>query len=446
MDRRELQVSRTPRDTAYDVLSACRDLGAWSDGSLRKTIAKDRLDSRDAAFASRLVYGVLQNRALLDYRLGAFCTQRIDHLERPVREVLRLGAYQILMMDRVPDNAAVSESVELIRRAGRPQAAGLVNAVLRKLAANKDRLPEIKGRTPAEALSNRYSHPHWLAMRMVGLLGAGEAEKFLAANNDTAPMTVQTNKLKTTAAALKEELVAAGLTVEPHPWCEGCFEVSGSGDLEQLSAFREGRMTVQDPAARLVSQIAGVRAGDFVIDTCAAPGGKTFAAAMDMENEGRIISCDVHAHKLKLICEGAERLGITIIEPLLADGRIAQSDWLQAADAVIVDAPCSGLGIIRKKPDIRYKDPNALKSLPAIQSAILANASRYVKDGGTLVYSTCTVLPEENEAVTNAFLSEHTEFHRESFVLPDGRCLEQVTLWPQRDHCDGFYISKMRKN
>lgn len=438
-------MTKSPRDTAYTVLVACRDLGAWSDGGLKKAIAKDGLDSRDAAFASRLCYGVLQNRALLDARLGLFCTQRIDHLEAPVREVLRLGAYQLLLMDRVPISAAVHESVEQIRRVGKPQAAGLVNAVLRKLAANRESLPPITGRTVAERLSIEYSHPHWLTLRLVSLLGAEEAERFLAENNIPAPMTAQVNPLKTTEEDCVAELRAAGVTAEPHPWMNGCYELGGSGDLEKLPAFREGRITIQDPAARLAARAAGLRGGEFVVDVCAAPGGKSFAAAMEMGNAGRILSCDVHGNKLRLIAEGAERLGISIIETAQADGRTPREELFGAADAVIADVPCSGLGIIRKKPDIRYKDPKALANLPVIQAAILENASRYVKSGGTLLYSTCTILPEENEGVTQAFLQQHSEFQREAFALPFGGDAAEITLWPQRHRCDGFYICKMRK-
>ena len=438
-------MSKSPRDTAFSVLSACRDLGTWSDGGLKKAIARDKLDSRDAAFASHLCYGVLQNRAFLDDRLGLFCTQRIDHLEAPVREVMRLGAYQILLMDRVPDSAAVSESVEQIRRVGKPQAAGIVNAVLRKLATNKDKLPPVKGRTPAERLAVQYSHPHWLTLRLVSLLGEAEAERFLAENNTPVPMTAQVNPLKTTEEDFLAALQSAGVTAEPHQWLRGCYELSGSGDLEKLAAFTEGHFTVQDPAAKLVSLAAGLQGGEFVIDACSAPGGKSFAAAMAMGNKGRILSCDVHEHKLKLIENGAERLGISIIETALADGRTPREELFGAADAVIVDVPCSGLGIIRKKPDIRYKDPKALANLPAIQSAILENACRYVKSGGTLLYSTCTILPEENEKVTDAFLTAHPEFQKEAFSLPFGGEAAEITLWPQRHHCDGFYICKMRK-
>ena len=438
-------MKRGPRDTALDVLTACRDAGAWSDEALKRAIARDGLDSRDAAFATRLCCGVLQNRAMLDYYLGGFCTQRIDHLEAAVRELLRLGAYQILQMDRVPDSAAVSETVEQCKRSSRPAAAGLVNAVLRKLAAEKERLPAVRGRTPAETLSIRYSHPLWLTVRLLSLLGTEETARFLAADNEPAAVTVQANPLKTTAEALQKALTDAGAEVTPHPWMPGCLRLSGGGDLENMEAFRAGLFTVQDPAARLVSLAAGVRPGDFVIDVCAAPGGKSFAAAMDMENRGRILACDVHENKLRLIESGARRLGLGIIDTLAADGRTERRELLAAADAVLVDAPCSGLGIIRKKPDIRYKDPAALKALPGIQSAILANAARYVKPGGVLVYATCTILPEENGDVTDAFLASCGEFAREPFPTPRGEAPGQLTLWPQRDDTDGFYICRMRK-
>lgn len=235
--------------------------------------------------------------------------------------------------------------------------------------------------------------------------------------------------------------------MEPHPWLAGCFSVSGTGDLEQLSAFREGRFTVQDAAARLVATVAAPAPEDRVLDVCAAPGGKSFAMAMDRRDRGQILSCDVHPHKLKLIDSGAQRLGITSIRTALADAREEHAAWLEQADVVVADVPCSGLGIIRKKPDIRYKNPRDLAQLPAIQGDILENACRYVCPGGVLVYSTCTVLPEENQEIIHVFLSRHPEFRRETFTLPGpvGLCDGEATLWPQRLGTDGFYICRMRR-
>ena len=316
----------------------------------------------------------------------------------------------------------------------------MVNAILRKFAANREDMPPLPKGSPAQTLSLRYSHPRWLVERLLSLIGEEETEAYLRMNNQVVPTTIQTNPLKGTPEELEKLLRQTGAQVEPHPWLTGCFSVSGTGDLEQLSAFREGRFTVQDAAARLVATVAAPAPEDRVLDVCAAPGGKSFAMAMDRRDRGQILSCDVHPHKLKLIDSGAQRLGITSIRTALADAREEHAAWLEQADVVVADVPCSGLGIIRKKPDIRYKNPRDLAQLPAIQGDILENACRYVCPGGVLVYSTCTVLPEENQEIIHVFLSRHPEFRRETFTLPGpvGLCDGEATLWPQRLGTDGF--------
>ncbi len=435
----------TGREAALQVLTACRKLDAWSDGSLKAAVKS--LDKREAAFAARLTYGVLQNRALLDYYLGCYCTQSFEKLEPFVRDVLRIGAYQILLMDRVPDSAAVSQAVEMVKSHKRQRAAGFVNAVLRKLSRSKDSLPAIPAPDEAAWLSVRYSHPRWLVERLLELLGREEAEAFLRLDNESVPMTIQRNSLLCSQEALLAALENAGATAAAHPWLPDCWEVTGLGNIEELPAFQSGWFQVQDAAAKLAALAAGAKPGDQVLDMCAAPGGKSFAAAMAMENRGRIISCDIHPHKLALIESSAQRLGVTCVETALADGRENRPEWNEAFDLVICDVPCSGLGIIRKKPDIRYKAPGALAGLPKIQKAILDNAYQYVARGGTLLYSTCTILPEENERVVEAFLRAHPDMRRERFCLPgsgeetDG----SLTLWPQRHGTDGFYLCKMRK-
>ncbi len=433
------------RETALEVLTACRRLDAWSDGSLRSACRKNGLDRREAALAARLTYGVIQNMTLLDFYLGAFCTQQVDQLEPFVRDVLRLGAYQILLMDKIPDSAAVNEAVEMVKRHRRARAAGMVNAVLRRLSRERANLPAIPRGDPAEYLSICYSHPRWLVERLLDLLGREEAEAFLAGNNMPAPMEIQYNPLKTTCAELEAAFAPGTLT--PHGSLPGCYRLTASGNLEELESFQAGLFQVQDPAAKLAVLAAAPKPGDRVIDVCAAPGGKSFACAMAMENRGSILSCDIHRHKLALIQEGAARLGISILETALADGREEHPQWVESADLVICDVPCSGLGVIRKKPDIRYKDPAALAGLPRVQLDILRNAARYVKSGGTLLYATCTILPEENQGVTAGFLQENRSFVREAFTLP-GIASEipgDLTLWPQRHDTDGFYLCKMRK-
>lgn len=436
------------RESALRVLISCRTNHAWADAALKAQLSRDNLSGADAALCSRIVYGVMQQQLLLDFYIASYCSQKPDHLQPPLLEILRVGAYQILFLDKIPDSAAVNTSVELAKLHKRGQAAGLVNAVLRKISQNKETLPEIPPQNEVQCLSVRYSHPKWLVKRFLTLLGREETEAFLAANNAVAPITIQINPMKTTAEELTSELTAAGISVSPHSWVPDCLELSETGDLAKLEAFREGKFMVQDPAARLVSLVADVKSGDRVLDVCAAPGGKSFSSAFAMKDSGRIISCDLHENKLKRITESAERLGLRSIETVAADGRTFNAQWERAFDVVIVDAPCSGLGIIRKKPDTRYKKADDLFTLPVVQAAILENAARYVKPGGTLVYSTCTVIPEENEQIIQAFLAENSDFALESFALPRpvGETMGSLTLWPHRHQTDGFYICRMKRH
>ena len=432
------------RAAALRVLTACRRNDAWADAALAAELSREPLGAADAALCSRIVYGVLQNRLLLDHYLSAYCAQRLDHLQQPLPDILRIGAYQILFLDKVPDRAAVSEAVELAKANKRGAAAGLVNAVLRKLSQNKANLPALP-EDAVERLSVETSHPRWLTERMIALLGFDEAAAFLLADNAVAPLTAQINPLKTTMDKLLSELRGAGVDARPHPWVPDCVELRGAGELTTLPAFYRGEFLVQDAAARLVSLVAGTAPEMDVLDVCAAPGGKSFSAAFAMGNRGRIVACDLHENKLKRVRDGAKRLGVDIVETQAADGRVFREDWAEAFDVVLCDVPCSGLGIIRKKPDIRCKDSAPLAGLPEVQRAILDNASRYVRRGGVLVYSTCTVLPEENEAVTDAFLAETPAFRYEPFELPVGAAEGQITLFPHRHETDGFYIAKMRR-
>ena len=290
------------RDAALEALTACRRLDAWSDGSLKA--ACRGLDRREAALAARLAYGVLQNRALLDFYLGQYCAQPFEKLEPFIRDVLRLGGYQILYMDRVPDSAAVDEAVKTVKRKKRQRAAGLVNAVLRRMSREKGSLPALPAEDRAAYLSLRYSHPRWLAERFLELLGGEEAEALLRANNGSVPTVIQRNPLKCTAEELHARLEESGAALAPHPWMPDCCLLSGGGELEAMPAFREGLFQVQDAAAKAAVLAAGPRPGTRMLDVCAAPGGKSFAAAMEMENRGEIVACDIHRHKLELIEKG----------------------------------------------------------------------------------------------------------------------------------------------
>lgn len=433
----------TARDVALRALVACERQGAWSDGFLKKEIGNAGLDGRDAALATRLCFGVQQNRMLLDFWLSNLSKIPLAKMEPAVRSILRLGAYQILFLDRVPDHAAVNQAVEQARKNSRnPRSAGLVNGILRSLIRQKSELPQ-----PPD-LSTRYSHPQWLVEAFSRRLPPEEVEDLLRADNSEPSTCIQINTCKVGTPVIIEALRQEGMTVSPHPWLPDCLLLQGTGNLEQSAAFQRGWFYVQDAAAKLAVLAADPRPGMEVLDACAAPGGKSFAAAIAMGNQGRVISCDIHPHKQILLQRGAERLGFPIIQPEVLDGKDCKEDFLNRFDLVIADVPCSGLGIIRKKPDIRYKDPEPLAGLPKVQSAILENVSRYVRPGGVLLYATCTLLERENEEIVAAFLEKRKDFTLEKFQLPGpfGLCADgMLTCWPHRHGTDGFFFAKLRR-
>lgn len=437
------------REAAMLALNACQRQGGWSDGALKKQLSAAELSGRDAALATQLCFGVLQNQMLLDFYLSKFSNIPLKRMEGKVVQTLRLGAYQMLFLTRIPHSAAVNSAVALVKaHCKNPRAAGMVNGILRSMERSLQNMPVIPQGDPVAYLSTLYSHPEWLVKEFILSLGEEETAQLLAADNSQPPTAVMVNTTRTTAEALKAMLEADHVEAEPHPWLENCLLLSRTGDLERMEAFQQGLFYVQDPASRLSVLAAGAKPGMRVLDCCAAPGGKSFAAAIAMENQGEIVSCDLHPHKKKLIQAGADRLGLTIITPKTADGKVFRPEWERAFDLVLVDAPCSGLGVIRKKPDIRYKDPAPLADLPAVQLDILRNAARYVRPGGTLMYSTCTLLYRENGEVVETFLAENKAYKAETFPLPGPVGPVQsgsVTLWPHRHGTDGFFISKMRR-
>lgn len=435
------------RETALRTLLACQRQGAWSDGYLKRAIREDGLDRRDAALATRLCFGVLQNQLRLDWYLARFSRIPLEKLEGAVLCSLRLALYQIQEMDRVPDSAAVNEAVKLTRKYSRnPKAAGLVNAVLRTYLRQRDGLTEPEGTTWAETMALRYSHPQWLVEEFEARLGREGAEALLAADNQQPPTTVQVNTLRASSGQVLESLRTQGVQAEAHSWLPGCLVLRGTGNLEELSAYQEGWFYVQDAAARLAVLAAGPKAGQRVLDCCAAPGGKSFASAIQMEDRGEVVCCDIHPHKIKLLEAGMARLRFTCLQPQLQNAAQIRPEWRESFDVVIADVPCSGLGIIRKKPDIRYKAAAPLAGLPGVQKEILENNSAYVRAGGTLLYSTCTLLERENEAVVESFLASHPEFSLERFALPEiGPCGDMLTLWPHIHGTDGFFMARMTK-
>lgn len=432
------------RETALEALIACRRNGAWSNGALKQLIARNRLDGRDAALATRLCYGVVQNRGRLDFYLKQLLTGKLSGLHPVVRDILHLGLYQLHDMDKIPDSAAVNESVELAKKYCPKQknAPALVNAVLRSAVRTLGTWQE------PVSYADRYSHPDALIALLKQSLPKGMLEPMLIADNTAPPLIIQVNTLKTTAADLKAALEAQGIACENHGWMPDCLTLSNVGNLERLEAFQAGLFYVQDAASKLSVLCAGLQKGWRVLDCCAAPGGKSFAAAIAMEGTGSILSCDIYPHKAALIAAGAERLGLENITPLCRDATEDRPEWKNAFDAVITDVPCSGLGIIRKKPDIRYKDLKELEALPALQQKILEVQSTFVRPGGVLLYSTCTVLPRENEQVVERFLEAHGDFYRETLSLPEAlpkNDTGMLTLIPGQYDTDGFFICRLRR-
>ncbi len=432
------------RETALNVLMACRKDGAWSNGILKEYLLRDRLDRREAALATRMCYGVLQNRGKLDFYLQQVLTGKLKDLHPVVRDILHLGLYQIFELDKIPDSAAVNESVELAKKYCKKQrfAPGLVNGVLRNAIRSKAAL------AAPRSYVDIYSHPQELIDLLKGYVGKDRLEMMLKANNEAPDTVIQVNTLRTTPAALCRQLEAWGISVRPHGWMGDCLVLSGTGDMEKLDAFREGLFYVQDAAAKLSVLCAQLEKNSRVLDCCAAPGGKSFAAAIAMEGTGTIRSCDVHQHKIELIRSGAARLGLENVTAQVYDAAVCNPEWVGKMDVVIADVPCSGYGIIRKKPDIRYKNPADMADLPQLQLKILKNQADYVRPGGVLLYSTCTLVRAENEGVVASFLESRPDYTLEKLPLPPVFPKNEtgmLTLVPGEYDTDGFFICRLRR-
>lgn len=439
--------ARSAREAAARTLFAVREKGAWSAPALRRYARG--LSARDAALATTLTGGVLQNRAMCDFYLAQFSSIRLKKIQPRILDILRLGVYQMVWLDRIPNAAAVNESVALAQSLchADKRTAGYVNGVLRAIVRHIDNLPQPDCATKAEYYSLRYSHPQWLTELYLEQFGLKQTKLLLEADNTPAPTVLRVNTLCAQTRQVQQELVEQGIRVVPHTRIPNCLTVSGTGNIEELSAFVEGRVTVQDGASQMSVYALDPQPENKVLDCCAAPGGKSFFIAERMKNTGIVVSCDIYAHKLEKIRAGSIRLGLTNIQTELQDALEFRPEWEETFDCVLCDVPCSGMGIIRKKPEIRYKDEQALRGLPDIQRAILDNASRYVRPDGILVYSTCTLLRRENEEIVDWFLQTHPTFEKKAFSIPvcEKDVESCVTLLPHIHDTDGFFVAKFRK-
>lgn len=423
---------KTEKDNAYSSLSLKDEL--------KRFPGEDR---REASLAAMIVYGVTEHRLTIDYNLSLWLSSPLRKLHPKVLTALRIGAYQLLFADRIPESAAVNEAVKYVKKGGCSYAAGLVNAVLRKIAASGLRLPDETDRL--RYLSIRYSFPEELITHFLEHYGEEKTLRILSCAEGRRPVYIRRNALLASEETLLGSLERDGAVVR-RVGPDDCYAVEETGDISALEAYKKGYFHVQDLSSQLCCQVLGALPGETVVDCCAAPGGKSFTTAERMNNEGMLWSCDLYPHKIKLIEEGAKRLGIRCIRTVQGDAAQLPRQ-IASADRVLCDVPCSGFGVVGRKPEIRYKTLESASSLPETQSAILESCSAMVRPGGRLVYSTCTLNPAENEEVCLRFLGQHPEFTpaRDAFYLSLTEGGPFVNFFPDQNGGDGFFVAAFTK-
>jgi 16S rRNA (cytosine967-C5)-methyltransferase len=445
----------TARELALKILLAVEVDGAYANLALNKLLEQYQPGKLDRAFVTELVYGSLRAQNTLDWTLERLMRQPLNRQTPPVRNILRLSAYQLLNLDRVPDSAAVNEGVELARKYGHPGVVKFVNGVLRNLIRQKGEVqyPD-RDQDPVGHISLAHSHPRWLVQRWIKEFGCAETEALCRSGNEHASNTVRTNTLKISRPELETRLAGEGVTATPTRYAPEGLMLKDFLSIGALPSFREGLFQVQDESSMLVGHAVAPEPGALVIDAASAPGGKSTHLAQLMGNRGRIIAFDVHAHKLKLVEDNCRRLGVEIVETRLGDATELPLQLTARADYVLLDAPCSGLGVLRRRPDVRWrKQPEQIGELAQLQRRLLDGVARCVRPGGVLVYSTCTLLEEENLGQLQAFQKTHPWFTPEDLTPYLPAALDQdatmargyLQLLPHRHGTDGFFIARLRK-
>lgn len=434
------------REAAYTALLRYENNASYSNIELDGTIKKYNLTGVERSFFTALFYGVIERSITLDYFISKLSERPVGEIDTNVLIILRMGLYQLIYMDKVPESAAVNESVNLARRFwAKKNSENFINAVLRGFIREKDKIamPDAK-KNFIKYLSVKYSMPEWLCRLFAKGYGKTKAENIFEAMNRVPPMTLHTNTLLCTREELSALLAEAGIESAPTKSAPHGLRLRASTPYENLLPF-EGKFFVQDEASQICAEVLGAKKGERVLDACACPGGKSFAIAMCMENEGTLLSCDLHKNKLSLIERGAEGLGISIIETRERNAAKEDAECGEF-DRILCDVPCSGLGVIAKKPDIRRKKEEDIERLPEIQAQILRESAKHLKSGGTLVYSTCTLNPKENKEVVEAFLAENEDFALVPFKVGALEASEGMKeLFPHIHKTDGFFIAKLTK-
>lgn len=437
----------TARQTALNLLIKAEKGQAYSNLALNAALSQSQLSAQDRSLVTALFYGVLERKITLDYVIQQYSNLKLNKISFDILSVLRMGVYQLAFMEAIPDSAAVNESVMLAEYCRKKSAKGFVNAVLRSFVRDHNQIAYPDSQNLSFCYSVRYSCPEWLVKKWISEYGMERTEQILAHSLGRPPVTVRVNTLKITAEALLQRLRDEKVIARLHPIVQNCITIEKSGDIEQLPSYQQGQFYVQDIASQLCCLALAPQKGERILDLCAAPGGKSFTTALLMENSGTLESFDLYPKRTHLIETGAKRLGISNIKIGTANANCFLPE-LVGADRVLCDVPCAGLGVIRRKPEIKYKQPEDLERLPEIQYSILQNASRYLKCGGVLLYSTCSLSIEENEKVAERFLEENNNYR----LMPitdtgyseiDGKGM--VTLFPDKNGSDGFFFARFQR-
>lgn len=437
-------MAKSARQLAFEVLCKIEKDKAYSNLAIDSAVKTYCSNSTDCGFISHLVYGVVERKITLDFVLQRHLNQPITKLKKEVLTILRLGAYQLLFSEKVPPSAAVNESVKLAKSNNLSFAAAMVNAVLHRVTPEDLILDD--SFSAEEKISIEYSAPLEFVKFLIYHYGEENTSKFLHSALETKKIYIKVNTVKISPQLLREKLLSEGVESEDCP-IDDALLIKLNGAVYDLQSFKDGLFHVEDLSSQLCVKALDVVEGCVALDVCSAPGGKTFSIAEDMRNTGELISCDIYEQRVNLIKTGAERLGLTCIKPLVNDASVF-NEHIPLADRVLCDVPCSGLGIIGKKPEIKYKKLDDIKPLIPIQKQILEASSKYVKKGGRLVYSTCSVNPNENRKICDAFLKEHPEFKSVKVLPQIARTIDEgnyLTLMPHTNNCDGFFIAAFEK-
>ncbi len=438
------------REIAFKILLDVHLKGAYSNFSINKYL-KGIENTRDENLIREIVYGVIENLTYLDYMIAKLSNRKIERIDPKILEILRIGVYQIAFMDKIPHRAAVNEAVNLAKKYGHKGLVGFTNGILRNFSRKKEKVMEVDVKDKIDYLTIKYSHPKWMVKRWIKEFSYDFTESLLKHNNSKPKLNIRVNTLKVTREELKNLLLNYGYEVDETPYAKDGLIIENPIRITEIEEFNKGYFTIQDESSMLVAEILSPKENAVVLDLCSAPGGKSTHMAQIMNNKGRIISCDIYDHKLNLVKETANRLGITIIETQKQDALKLNEEFIEKMDYVLVDAPCSGLGIIRRRPEIKWnRQEKDIEELSSIQKQILNNAGKYLKPGGALVYSTCTIEREENLGVIEDFLKKNNnfvlyEFKHEINQSTDNREKGYIQLFPHIHGTDGFFIARIVK-